>query len=120
MKKFGNKTVCKKNDYNRLLRCVGTILQSESNFCDCLFTFLDDIALPKIGIIILNPLYTGRLFYCYMLDKSICHVRGVVSILSLLFYCWWKILLVNSVDPDQMPHCVASDLGLHCLPMTHV
>ena len=25
---------------------------------------------------------------------------------------------VNSVDPDQMPHSVASDLGLHCLPMS--
>ena len=24
--------------------------------------------------------------------------------------------LANSVDPDQMPHFVASDLGLHCLP----
>ena len=24
----------------------------------------------------------------------------------------------NSVDPDQMPHYVASDLGLHCLPVT--
>ena len=23
--------------------------------------------------------------------------------------------VVNSVDPDQMPHYVASDLGLHCL-----
>ena len=22
--------------------------------------------------------------------------------------------------PDQMPHYVASDLGLHCLPMTHL
>ena len=30
----------------------------------------------------------------------------------------WKILLANNVDPDQMPHYVASDLGLHCLPMT--
>ena len=29
-----------------------------------------------------------------------------------------KILLANNVDPDQMPHHVASDLGLHCLPMT--
>ena len=27
------------------------------------------------------------------------------------------ILLANSVDPDQMPHYVASDLGLHCLPI---
>ena len=23
--------------------------------------------------------------------------------------------MVNSVDPDQMPHSAASDLGLHCL-----
>ena len=28
------------------------------------------------------------------------------------------ILLANSVDPDQMPHYVASDLSLHCLLMT--
>ena len=27
-----------------------------------------------------------------------------------------NFLLANSVDPDQMPHFVASDLGLHCLP----
>ena len=25
----------------------------------------------------------------------------------------------NSVDPDQTPRTVASDLGLHCLPMSH-
>ena len=25
----------------------------------------------------------------------------------------------NSGDPDQMPHSVASDLGLHILPMSH-
>ena len=34
----------------------------------------------------LNPLYTGGLFYCYMLEKSVCHFRGVGSILLLLFY----------------------------------
>ena len=27
-------------------------------------------------------------------------------------------LCANSVDPDQMPHYVASDLGLHCLPVS--
>ena len=27
------------------------------------------------------------------------------------------ILLANSEDPDQTPHYVASDLGLHCLPI---
>ena len=53
-----------------------------------------------------------------MLGKSICHFRGVGSIFLLLFYFRWKLLLANSVDPDQMSHYVASDLGLHCLPMT--
>ena len=27
-------------------------------------------------------------------------------------------LFANSGDPDQMPHPVASDLGLQCLPIT--
>ena len=27
-------------------------------------------------------------------------------------------LLANSGDPDQTPHSAASDLGLHCLPIT--
>ena len=26
--------------------------------------------------------------------------------------------MVNSGDPDQMPHFAESDLGLHCLPVT--
>ena len=25
-------------------------------------------------------------------------------------------VLANSADPDEMPHCVAFHLGLHCLP----
>ena len=27
-------------------------------------------------------------------------------------------LFANSGDPDQTPHSVASDLGLHCWPVT--
>ena len=27
-------------------------------------------------------------------------------------------LFANSGDPDQTPHSAASDLGLHCLPIT--
>ena len=27
-------------------------------------------------------------------------------------------LLANSEDPDQTPRSAASDLGLHCLPMS--
>ena len=29
-------------------------------------------------------------------------------------------LFANSGDPDQLPHSVASDLGLHCLPVTQL
>ena len=66
----------------------------------------------------IDQFYIGRLFQCYMLEKSICHFRGVRSTLSLLFYFSWKTLLANNVDPDQMPSYVASDLGLLYLPMT--
>ena len=27
-------------------------------------------------------------------------------------------MLANTVDPDQAPHDVVSDLGLHCLSLT--
>ena len=27
-------------------------------------------------------------------------------------------VFANSEDPDQSPHSAASDLGLHCLPIT--
>ena len=61
----------------------------------------------------LSTIYTGELFYCYMLDASIYHFSDVGSIWSLLIYFLWKILLAKNVGPEQMP-----DLGLHCLPMT--
>ena len=34
----------------------------------------------------INPLYTGGLFHCYMVDESNRHFMGVWSILSVLFY----------------------------------
>ena len=43
--------------------------------------------------------------------------------MTLDVYCGRKTtiqqqLFANSVDPDQIPHYVASDLGLHCLLAT--
>ena len=35
---------------------------------------------------VFNPLCTGGLFHCYMLDESICHFWGIRFILLLLFY----------------------------------
>ena len=34
----------------------------------------------QIILFMLNPLYTGGLFHCYMMDKYICHFRVVRSI----------------------------------------
>ena len=48
-----------------------------------------------------------------MLDESICHFRGICR-----FYSNFDGELVNTVDPGQTPHYEASDLGLHCLPIT--
>ena len=54
------------------------------------------------------PLYIGRV---HLLLKDIrCNFLG-------LFGSGQTFLLANGGDPDQMPHYVASDLGLHCLPM---
>ena len=40
--------------------------------------------------------------------------------LLLLLSCFVEIseCNANNVDPDQMLHSAASDLGLHCLPMS--
>ena len=47
-----------------------------------------------------------------MLDESICHLRDVESIFSLLFFFEIETRVRNNVDLGQ------SDLGLHCLPTT--
>ena len=52
-----------------------------------------------------------------MFHEIMCQFRvsGLFVAFSLFLM---ENLLANNVDPDQMPHYVASDLGLHCLPMT--
>ena len=37
---------------------------------------------------------------------------------GLFFRSQYSVFVKNNVKPDQKPHYVASDLGLHCLPMT--
>ena len=50
----------------------------------------------------------------YHLDESISVLRVVGWYFSFLFNFFKKY-----ADPDQTPHSAASDLGLHCLPMSH-
>ena len=60
----------------------------------------------------LKPYYTGRLFYCYILDESIRHFRSVGSILTLFF--------IFSMENSVSKRHAVSDLGLQCLPMTRL
>ena len=57
-------------------------LQSEQ-CCDCLFASL-------------GPIYTGELFQIFILDESICHFRGVGSILLLQFYSFFFFFLMEN------------------------
>ena len=39
---------------------------------------------------------------------------------AVLLNLWLPVIKANSADPDQTPRSVASDLGLHCLPMSQM
>ena len=41
---------------------------------------------------------------------------GIFHFIQILIQ---HILLANSENPDQTPHSVVSDLGLHCLLVSH-
>ena len=68
--------------------------------------------------ILVNSFMSSGFFYHNSLDRSIFNSR--VSGYFLLLLCIIEIPVVNanSVDPDQMPHSMASDQGLNCLPIT--
>ena len=55
------------------------------------------------------------LFYLNSLDKFISTRRGVWLIFIITMIIEIPVYNANSVDPDQTPQSVASDLGLHCL-----
>ena len=65
-----------------------------------------------------NPHLRNGYFNPYQLDESIPHFRGAWYTFSFLFYFESIFLLANNEDPDQMSRSAASDLGLHCLPMS--
>ena len=55
------------------------------------------------------------LSYLNILDRSISIKRGILVgfIITII-----PLLKENFVDPDKMPHFAASEMGLHCLPMS--
>ena len=67
----------------------------------------------------IKPFMPNRLFYLNSLDRSISYM-GIGVSLSLSCFEETFELSANSVYPDQTPRYVASDLGLHCLPMSNL
>ena len=65
---------------------------------------------PIVYRLTLPLLYVRRVH----LSFKLCRVHFVAF---RLLFLWWKILLAYNVDPKKTLHKVASDLGLHCLPM---
>ena len=46
-------------------------------------------------------------------------IRGIWLDFTITIFYRIPVFNSNSADHDQMPHSVASDLGLCCLPMPH-
>ena len=65
----------------------------------------------------LNPYMLSGLAY---LNFGPVHFqfKGVKSVFIVTMFYRNLVFNANSVDPDQMPHSAASDLGLHCLSVS--
>ena len=64
----------------------------------------------------ISPFMPGGLYDPNALDGSISLTVCLVSFNYYHVFITIYISNANSVDPDQTPRSVASDLGLHCLP----
>ena len=69
------------------------------------------------GILRVDPFMSSGLFYHNSLVRSLSNA-GCLFFLLLLCFIKIPALNANRVDPDQMQHSAASDLGLHYLPIT--
>ena len=74
----------------------------------------------KICLYMYYPFMPSGFFYFNSLDSFISYIRSVwlVFITVMFFFLEISELNANSVDPDQTPSSAASDLGLHCLPVS--
>ena len=64
--------------------------------------------------------YPFTLTHCILYYSStvICWMSGMSGLFCCFYSFLMENLLANNVDPHQMLRNVASNLGLHCLPMT--
>ena len=57
-------------------------------------------------------------FYLYSSSRYTSNIRCVWLVFIIPWVTEIPVFNANSVDPDQTPQNAASDLGLHCLPMS--
>ena len=67
--------------------------------------------------LLFNQFVPSGLYYFNILYRSIASRRGVWVVFIIMVFVDIPVVNVNSVDSDQTLRSVASDLGLHCLPM---
>ena len=85
---------------------------------ELIFSYSNERSAMGWGQCCINPYLPSGDVHPYQLDKSISNFRSVWCTFSFLFYFELKFLLANSEHPYQTRHSAASDLGLHCLPMS--
>ena len=94
------------------------VLDSWRHFCVKILG-LFSIKQSESSKVLINPHLPSGPVHPYQLDESISNFRDVWCTFFIFFFYFEKIfLLANREDPDQTPHSAASDLGLHCLPMS--
>ena len=76
------------------------------------------LLLQDITVIMLNPFMPSGLFFPSSLNRVISNGSGVWLICIVTIFKAIHVFNAISVDPDQMPQSVVSDLGLHCLSMS--
>ena len=57
-------------------------------------------------------------FYLHSSDRSVSNIGGFTLVSITTLFIEIPVINANSVFSDQTPHSAASDLGLHCLPLS--
>ena len=70
------------------------------------------------GLNAFNPFMPSGLFYYNSLDRFISNRRSVWLVLMITIFVEFLVFNSKSVEPNQTPRSAASDLYLHCLPMS--
>ena len=101
------------------------ILIMYSAQCLCIYPFVFFVSsktLIRLRILdkrhLFNPFMPSGIFYLLSLDRFFLYKGCLVTFYYYNTFLEISELNANSEDPYQTPLSVASDLGLHCLPMS--